>query len=150
MTTFNAEDFLNSTIEGVLATRRPPIPVLEEATLRIKELKTRMTKGDDPKAVLDVICVVDHEAARAATKMEEPTVRLSIFLDLTAAGDLDVSEGANTGLGRLREAVGQNTGAAWSPGMLLGQVFVGSITQRPDPKDAENMFNDVGSIRAIG
>lgn len=146
---FNPDDFLNSTVTGVLATRRPPMPEIEEATLLIKDLNARMTGGDNPQPVLDVTMVVDEQVARDVTGMTEPTVRYGCWLDLTPEGDLDMSEGKNIQLGRLREAVGQNQdGVAWQPSQLLGQVLRGKITQRPDKNDPETIYNDVVAIKA--
>lgn len=146
---FNPDDFLNSTVTGVLATRRPPIPEIEEATLIIKDLKARMTGGDNPQPVLDVTMTVDEQSARDATGMAEPSVRYGCWLDLTPEGDLDMGEGKNVQLGRLREAVGQNVeGQGWQPSMLLGQVLRGKITQRPDKNDPETIYNDIAAIKA--
>lgn len=75
----------------------------------------------------------------------QPVVRQSILLDVTPTGGLDTSKGKNVGLGRLREAVGQNrAGMAWSPKMLEGQQLVVSVEHR---MDGDNVFADVKKVR---
>ncbi len=52
-----------------------------------------------------------------------PVLTQSIMLDLTDEGGLDMSEGRNVSLGRLRDAVNQNeNGKPWQPAMLIGQM----------------------------
>lgn len=143
MSLFNPDEFLNATVTGANSTTMKPIPE-HEAQGYVKSINARTTTSG--KAILDVTWVVDSEEARKATNLAEPTVRQSIFLDICETG-LDMSEGKNLGLGRLRAAVGQNEGQ-WSPNMLVGKVAKLHITQRVDDKDSSRIFNDVKSVAA--
>jgi len=77
--------------------------------------------GQDPYTIMDVYWAIDDPAVSEVTGREKNVVRQSVFLDISASGGLDGGKGKNVDLGRLREAVNQNTGA-WAPAMLLGQV----------------------------
>jgi hypothetical protein len=80
-----------------------------------------------------------------------PRVRQDIWLDQDANGDLDYSKGKNVGLGRLREALGQNQpGQAWSPAALKGAgpaMLV--VTERPDKDNRDIIYNDVKSVGVV-
>lgn len=53
----------------------------------------------------------------------KPVITQSVMLDVTPEGGLDMGEGRNIQLGRLREAVDQNRdGQPWQPAMLIGQM----------------------------
>jgi hypothetical protein len=68
----------------------------------------------------------------------KPVIVQSLMLDLTSEGGLDMSEGKNVQLGRLREAVGQNEdGKPWQPAMLIGQPARLLVKHRLDDKGEE-------------
>lgn len=143
MSMFNKDEFLSRSINASLSTSRPPIPEGEDYMASIKSLDIR-TPND--KYILDVIWLVDDERAREATGMQEPTVKQSVFLDFKD-GMLDTSEGANIGLGRLRHALGQNDASmAWNFNMLMGAAAKLRITQRPDDKKPDVIYNDVANV----
>ena len=76
--------------------------------------------------------------------MAEPTVRQTIWLDLTESGSLDFGKGRNVGLGRLRDALGQNeTGKPWQPGMMVGGVAKIKVTHSIDKRDNETIQANV-------
>ena len=63
------------------------------------------------------------DAAKAKTKRNKIVVRQDVMLDLTDNGTLDMSEGKNTNLGRLRDAVGLNRkGEPFNMRMLAGRT----------------------------
>jgi len=63
----------------------------------------------------------------------EPKVRQSLMLDVRADGALEFGKGKNVGLGRVREALGQNsTGRPWSFPMLGGQLAKVKVKHRLD------------------
>lgn len=63
----------------------------------------------------------DHDGSIEKQIGRKPTITQSIMLDITDEGGLDMGEGKNVQLGRLREALGQNDdGAPWQPAMLYG------------------------------
>jgi len=143
---FDEDAFMSSTSEGEMATDFTPVPVGEFSAV-VKKVATRSgsnEKGD--WAVLDVTWAIDNAEVSEVTGMENPSVRQSIFLDISESGGLDLGKGKNIGLGRLREALGQNTGAAWSPSMLEGQVATVMVDHR---LYEGRTFADVKSVSAI-
>lgn len=128
MSAFNPDTFLNTTVTDPNATSFAPIPE-GEYTASIKDIKSRTTTNGS--AILDLTWTIDDAAVEAATGMKNPTVRQSIFLDITEQGGLDVAKGKNVQLGRVREALGQNTaGRPWQPGMLIGGVARVTVKHR--------------------
>ena len=143
MTMFDPDSFLNTEITGANSTSVPAIPEME-ALLVAKDVASR-TSGD--WVLLDITWIVDEEEAREVTGMKEPTVRQSVFLDITDSGGLDMSEGKNVQLGRVRKALGQNDPEiAWFPSMIVGGTARGKITQRPDKNDPERIYNAVNAL----
>ena len=53
-----------------------------------------------------------------------------MFLDMDENGDLELGKGKNVDLGRLREALGQNTGGNWSPSQLVGSSATIHVSNR--------------------
>lgn len=79
-------------------------------------------------------------------------VRQSYFLDTTPEGGLDMGQGKNLRLNRLREAIGQNlAGVPWSPAMMQGAgPLVIRVTQDPDKNDTETIYNRVSRTAPLG
>lgn len=143
---FDEDAFMSSTSEGEMSTEMIPVPVGEYQAV-VKKVATRSgssEKGD--WAVLDVTWSIDDAEVTAVTGMDSPSVRQSIFLDVSESGGLDLGKGKNVGLGRLREALGQNTGAAWSPSMLEGNVATVMVEHR---LYEGRTFADVKNVSAI-
>lgn len=118
---FNPDQFMQTSIKGSMSTEIIPIPE-GEFTGIIQKVDARLTGKQNDRAVLDIHYLVDDEEVRKVTGMEKPSIRQTVWLDIDDSGALDLSEGKNVGLGRLREAVGQNTDAEWAPPMLIDQV----------------------------
>lgn len=115
---FDPDTFASTPVEGELDTKFTPVPP-NEYTAAITKYDFRTPKDS---VIMDVYWSVDDEEAKEATGMEEPTVRQSVFLDVTSEGGLDMGKGKNIQLGRLREALGQNGPDPWTPDMLVGAV----------------------------
>jgi len=115
---FDPDLFMNTTVSTVLPTKMVPVPP-GEYTAIIDDVKTR--QNTDGSVVMDVSWSIDNADVAAKTGRTKNVVRQSIWLDFEN-GVLAASEGKNVGLGRLRDALGQNTGAPWSPTMLKGGV----------------------------
>ena len=116
---FDPDTFLSSTTTEASSTEYVPVPEGEYLAV-VTKVAARATER---AKILDVTWEIDDEAVKAETGLEHPTVRQSVFLDVNEQGALETGKGKNVDLGRLREAVGQNTpGQPWSPTMLEGQV----------------------------
>ena len=78
-----------------------------------------------------------------------PIVTQSIMLDITSEGALDMGEGKNVQLGRLREAVGQNaSGKPWAPAMLIGQMARINVKHRINDETGD-LVMDVDKVVAL-
>lgn len=142
---FDPDMFMNQQTTESSSTVYTPVPEKEYQGV-IKEVKAG-TAGDKP--VLNITWAIDDQEAKDATGLDEPTVRQTIWLDLTPAGGLDMGKGKNVGLGKLREALGQNEpGRPWSPGMLSGQVAQITVKHRAGKEPGE-VFADVKAVAAL-
>ena len=144
MSTFDPNTFLNTETNDSNATSYTPVSE-GEYQASLKKIAPRVLT--DGRAVLDITWVVDDEAARQETGMAEPSVRQTIWLDTTESGGLDFGKGKNVGLGRLREALDQNTpGKPWAPGMLVGGVAKIKVTHSIDKRDGTTVQANVGAV----
>ncbi len=115
---FDSDDFMSTTVEGESSTVFTPVPEGEYQALAEK-VESRNANG---YVILDVTWSIDDDSVVTATGRDKNTARQSIFLDMTDAGGIDMGQGKNIQLGKLREAIGQNGPGAWSPSMILGNV----------------------------
>lgn len=146
MSTFNADTFLNTQVNDSNATTFEPIPVGEDYQASIAKIEPRMA-GDKP--VLEVTWQTSDPRAVEATGMDTPTVRQTIWLDVTESGGLDLGRGKNVGLGKLRAALNQNQpGVAWAPGMLIGQSAMLKISHRAG-KSPDEVYAQVAGVTAL-
>lgn len=144
MSAFNPDTFLNTETDSANSSTYTPVPE-GEFNASIKAIKPRVLT--DGRAILDVTWTVDDEIARNETGMAEPSVRQTLWLDTTESGGLDFGKGKNVGLGRLREAVGQNqAGKPWAPGMLVGQVAKVKVGHSIDKRDGVTINADVKAV----
>lgn len=144
---FNPEAFASSVVDGAMSTRLVPVPAGEYTAL-IEKIAARPTneKGSTP---CDITYDIQDDNLKVQLALPKITCRGNVWLDITSSGGLDNGEGKNTGLGRLREAVGQNDPAKpWSPSMLIGQLVRVKVTQSINPKDGETYANVTGVTKA--
>ena len=157
---FDAEAFLSSTVQGPMSTTVTLCPEGEYRAFvddgdKAIDFNT-ITGGPNSKTPgkeyyqCSVLFSIFDDAIKAQLKREKVLVPMRIFLDMNDSGSaLDLSEGKNVSLGRLRKALGQNDGA-WSPLMMKGKgpVMV-KVTHRSDPKDPEIKYAEVTRVSAI-
>lgn len=152
---FNADDLKNFTTTQKGSTQIIPVPVGEWPAVIGENLEFRQAQGKkDPSkyyTFMDCSMLVDSSEVRETTKREKPTVRFSCILDLTADGKgLDMGEGKNIQLNRLRDCVGQNTpGQPWSPSMLIGKVLKVKVGHRPSETNPEDKFAEVEAVSPL-
>lgn len=156
MSTFDADAFMNATTTEQGSTYVPPFPE-GDYVATIEEVKVSsgvMTKGDrigEPWVSAFVTFKLqqlpgkDLDAIAEQLGRPNKQVSQSYFLDVSPNGGLDMSEGRNTRLNRLREAVGQNvSGQPWSIGMLKGAgPLIVRLTQDPSKDDPKEVYNRV-------
>jgi len=143
MSEFNADQFMQTETEGQLETEFTPIPEGEYRAV-IKEVKPDTTPKGSP--YLEVIWIIDDQEIRDLIGMDEPTSRQTVWLDMNEQGGMAFGKNKNIGLGKLRDALGQNTGVPWSPLMLLGQPATVNIKHRLGSEGGT--FSEVKGVRA--
>jgi hypothetical protein len=153
---FDAEKFLNQTYNDSFST----------VTVACPEGEYKAYVDDGDKAItfreggldrngnqLSPQCVVQFaimgdQLPNQQLKRDKVIVPMNIWLDVNG-DNLDLSEGKNVGLGRLRKALDQNDGA-WNPMMLKGKgpVMI-KVTQRSDKNDPTQKYAEVNRVSKI-
>lgn len=147
--TFNADAFLQGTVDKEMDTTLIPVPEgpHDAQITKLSVTKLDAKDGKEEATILEVQWSPLSEEVKKATGMDNPTVRQSIWLDLTPGGGLDASKGKNVTLGRLREAVGQNkAGKKWSINMLNGATAQILVVHAPDKQDPSNVYANVKKV----
>lgn len=152
---FNPDDLKNFTTTEKGSTVIVPVPEGEWPAIIGERLEFRQAPATkDPNRILtfmDLDMLIDSAEVRDFTKRERPTVRWGCILDLTADGrGLDMSEGKNIQLNRLRTAVGQNVpGQPWAPTMLAGKPVKVKVEHSPNPNDPETPYANATAVTAL-
>lgn len=147
MSTFDPTAFMNASTTEASDTQYLQVPE-GEYQASIKEVTPRTTQTG--KALLSIRWTVDDEGARVATGMAEPSVQGTIWLDVKDDGTLDMSKGKNIGLGKLRDALGQNApGKPWSPAMLVGGVAKIKVAHSIDKRDNATINAEVKAVAKL-
>lgn len=150
--TFNAEAFMASTVTEVNSTKVTPWPVADY-TVQIKKIAARggtVTKQGanfgNNWASLNLTVELPKEFTPPGCNSQ---LTSSIMLDLNESGTgLDMGEGKNVKLGRLREAAGLNVpGQPFNPLMFEGRTVVASVGQRVDETDPSIIYNEFKNFR---
>ena len=147
---FDPETIMDVELDGSNSTQVIPVPEKDDYIGLIKDEKSIIpnkfynTETGKTSYSLDIVWHLDDEDAKAVTGKEEPTVRQKIWLDVTPDGKIDMSEGKNVGLGRLREAIGKNEGA-FSFRDLVGQIAQLRVKHR---MNGEDTYAEVRGVKA--
>jgi hypothetical protein len=149
---FNVEAFAAGSFEGAGDTRRLQIEA-KEYMASVKgpfneERSTRLRTTEKGHLILDVVWQPDDEAQRQALGLEKmPTVRQSVFLDVTPSGGLDMAPFKNGDLNRLREALNLNAdGVKWSFADFVGKAARIRVEHRPNATDPANPYQNVTAV----
>lgn len=142
---FDPNTFLADTVTGANDTKYIPVPQGEYPAI-IKSVAARQmpSKADPGKqvTVVDVVYDIDDQTVREVTGLDNPTVRQSVFLDLTPQGKLDMSKGKNIGLGKLREALGLNDpNKPFAFQDLTGRAAIVAVEHTPGKNEGEVYAN---------
>lgn len=150
---FDADAFLSLTIDQPLDTRRTPVPEGEySATIKDVKPRTGTSKKDGSEfLIMDVTWEIDDVTGevKAVTGRSPATVGQSLFVERNSGGGIATGTGLNLRLGRLREAVGQNSGGAWAPSMLKGCVARIQVGHRLDDKDPSIVYDEVSRVAKL-
>ena len=139
MSTFDPDTFLGTETDQAMDTHFKPIPEGEYTAM----IDTVIAKEVNDTPVLDVTYVITDDELKVTMNMDRVSVRQSIFVDMEADGRIALGSNKNVKLGKLREALGQNSGN-WSPRMLVGAGPVRIKTiNKPDKDDPETIYSNV-------
>lgn len=130
---FDAKNFLDMEIEGENSTEVIPVPPGEYIGLCV-EVKAREWKARDGTKegkALDVSWEIDDPEIKTATSRDRVVIRQGVMLETTESGAIDMSKGKNVQLGRLRAAVGMNTGGKFRFSDIVGQAATIKVTNEP-------------------
>ena len=153
---FDAEKFLNQTIQDPMSTITIACPEGEyKAFVDDGEKAVLFREGGldrngnelSPQCVV-LFAIMGDQIPNQQLKRDKVLVPYNCWLDVK--GDsLDLSEGKNVGLGRLRKALDQNDGA-WDPMMMKGKgpVMI-RVTQRSDKNDPTQKYAEVSRVAKI-
>lgn len=151
MSKFNPEQFLSTVYSDTTSTVSIPVPEGEYPGLISKLDVKPVTTQNGEQLILEVHFDLGDPTGeiQAATGRDKNSAKYSCWLDMNG-GNIDMSPGKNVGLGRLREAIGQNEeGKPWHPKMMLGQSALCRITHRVDKEDASKVYHEVKSVAAL-
>ena len=146
---FDAQSFLDATVSTASSTRTVPCPIGEYFGIIEKVLPRQWQSKDGTTSgiALDVLWLVEDANVKALLGRDTVVVKQGIMLDLAPLGGLDLSEGKNVGLGRLREAVGKNqNGEQFAVSMLPGLTAKISVTHRVAGEDT---FGEVKAVAKL-
>lgn len=152
----------NVEITGAMSTKVAPTP-LGRYTFQVRKYTAKRIVPNDsnkqPFTVLEVDCVASGDQLTPAgqpiksiTGKDENFARYSCYLDFVeGTNSLDMGEGRNVGLGKLRAAVGQNDPTQpWAFRMLIGQVFSAEVEHRQDKNDKDRVFAELKNPLPVG
>jgi hypothetical protein len=153
---FDADKFLNQTISDPMSTITIPCPEGEfkafvddgEKAITFREGGIDRNGNELSPQCVVLFVIMGDQMPNQILKRDKVMVPMNIWLDVNGDG-LDLSEGKNVGLGRLRKALDQNAGA-WNPMMMKGKgpVMV-KITQRSDKNDPTQKYAEVNRVSKI-
>lgn len=150
---FSVEAFGGGSFEGQGDTRRLQLEEKEYPAIIVgpwgEDRKTHLRTTDKGHLILDVVWQPDDPEQKSKLKIEKlPTLRQSIFLDLTDNGALDMGPFKNPDLNRLREVFGLNApGQKWSFTDFIGRVATIKLENRPNKDDPANPYQNVTAVK---
>ncbi len=153
MPPIDIDAFESTPISGASSTVSIPPPAGEtNGTIKSHKLKAVITK-DGEKVVMDVVWELSDVDGKiqATTGREKNFARQTVWLDLDSNGHIDMSKGMNVGLGRLRDAVGQNDKGKWAFSLLDGAgPALLTIKHESRKDDAKIIDARVDKVAALG
>lgn len=149
MSAFNPDSFMNASVTDANDTQYVPVPEGEfQAT--VDKVEAKVVGQDTPRPIINVTWKTSDPAVQNVTGRAENSVRQTIWLDVTESGGLDFGKGKNIGLGKLREALGQNKpGQSWAPGMLVGGVAKIKVKHSIDKRDGVTVNAEVSAVTKL-
>lgn len=158
--TFDADAFMNSTIDAPMATALSSVPEGEYvATIgdfdstALKTINYNDKQGNPvSRPVLEIPFMIQDDALKAKLGREQVSHRETYWLDFVpGTASLDTGPDKNVRLGQLRACLGQNVaGQPWGPSMLrnMGPIKI-VIKTTSDKKDPEKKYTNITKYAKI-
>lgn len=159
-TPFNADAFMNETVDEPMATSMSGVPdgeyqaVIGDFTseaFKTIEIEDRKNPGQMiGRPVLEVPFIIQDATLAAKLGREQVVHRETYWLDLDANGKLATGPDKNVRLGQLRDALGQNT-PGWSPSHLrnMGPLLIAIKSKAGTGKNAGKTFTNITKYAKI-
>ena len=150
--TFDADSFLQASITESNSTALIPCPIGEYMGVisKIAPRQWQSKDGTQSGIALDVFWLVEDAGVKATCGRDEVIVKQGIMLDTNPQGGLDMAQGKNVALGRLREAVGKNNpGEQFAFAMLPGLPAKISVSHREDKNDPSVVYAEVRMVTKL-
>lgn len=154
--TFNLDSFQNASFEGVGDTKRLRVPEGDFNAVIVgpwgERSKLRVQQGQGGTYLIaDIVWKPSDPKIQSELGVEElPTVRQSIFLDLTPGGGLDMGPYKNTELNLLLTVFGLGTnGAPWKWSDLIGRPARVKTKHNANEKNPLDPFVNVTAVTKI-
>ena len=155
---FDSEKFLNQSVNAPMSTVTIPCPEGEykafvddgEKAIAFREGGTDRNGNELSPQCVVMFAIMGDQIPNMQLKRDKVLVAMNCWLDVSADGSsLDLSEGKNVSLGRLRKALDQNDGA-WNPNMMKGKgpVMI-KVTQRSDKNEPLQKYAEVSRVSKI-
>lgn len=153
MNLFDPNAFLAATTSEAGSIISVPIPVGEYvAVIEKVEARPWQGKADPSKSgiAIDIVYNIDDPKVKEFLARPKVTITQGLMLDLSEAGDLDMSKGRNIQLNRVREACNLNVpGQPFAPRMFEGKIVKISVGHRPSERPSDppgTVFSDVTGV----
>ena len=152
---FDADKFLNQTLNSPMSTSNIPCPEGEykafvddgDKAISFRDGGTDRNGNElSPQCV--VLFTILDDNVKVHMNRDKVLVPMNIWLDVKN-DNLDLSEGKNVGLGRLRKALDQNDGP-WNPNMMKGKgPLMVKVSQRSDKQDPTIKYAEVVRVAKL-
>lgn len=158
-TPFDADSFMNETVDAPMATQLESVPdgeyvaVIGDFTseaFKTIEINDKKNPGQKiPRQVFEVPFIIQNDELKA--KLERDTIvhRETYWLDFDGNGKLATGPDKNVRLGQLRAALDQNV-PGWNPGMLRNQgPLLIAIKSKSDKNDPDKKYTNITKYAKI-
>lgn len=156
---FDPDAFMSQSVEAQLDTQRklPPVgdyrAIVDDWGPAEKAFRTFTSdKNQKDYTVFSPPFILQDDNVAKELDVEKVVVyHKGMFIDINDLGGLDTGSGKNVDLGKMRDAVGQNNGSAWTFNNLkgAGPVMV-HVEHEQDKNDKERSYARVTRVVKIG
>jgi hypothetical protein len=156
---FDADAFMNATIDEPMATQLQSVPEgeyvamigdFDSSAFKTITVTNKSTGLSQDRPVLEVPFLIQDDALKAKLGREQVTHRETYWLDIRPDGLLDTGPDKNVRLGQLRNVLGQNKAGPWAPSMLrnMGPVMI-KIKTTSDKNDPDKKYTNISKYAKI-